>query len=135
MGPISVGFKPGIQLHVGKTDVHRAFQRIVWTPPSLLFGILVSEELVAIPIGCGFGHYNIPYIHGPFSRLFQFLHDQHVQDLRLLSDGDFVAAVVRLGLIYIDDKMMFAPPDLLKSELTVSCDTIKHVFGPSGVKE
>ena len=111
---------PGIQLHVGKTDVHRAFQRIRWTPlGSVLLGILVSEELVAIPIGCGFGHCNTPYIYGPFSRLFQFLHD----------------AVVRLGLIYIDDKMMFAPPDLLKSELTVSCNTIKHVFGPSGVKE
>ena len=127
---------PGTQLHVGKTDVHRAFQRIRWTPlGSLLLGILVSEELVAIPIGCGFGHCNTPYIYGPFSRLFQFLHDQHVQDLRLLSDGDFVSAVVRLGLIYIDDKMMFAPPDLLKSELTVSCDTIKHVFGLSGVKD
>ena len=93
---------PGEKILIHKSDVARAYHRIQWTSEgSLLMAVLLSADLVIIPLTLGFGPTLAPFAYGPVT---EFNRHFHLSLLRRIN-----ASLKPLQDIYTDDAITFAP--------------------------
>ena len=114
---------PHQSILITKSDVHRAYHRFRWSASgSLLLSLLISDNLVAIPITGGFGSNGPPFIYDVVSRFLQFQHDLRMTSLHIPH---------RLGGIYVDDFAFFGPKPFADSELSTHESLVNSLLGPS----
>ena len=119
---------PDKKLVWGKLDVHRAYNRLGWTPhAALLMSLLISDDLVMIPTGGGFGWMGQPYVYSIVSTYFQFRHRERVASLQII-DPATELPIEDFGDIYIDDEMLIATEELVSAELRASGACIIDTF-------
>jgi hypothetical protein len=105
---------PGEIIHLRKSDVARAFQRLNWSPQtSLLMAWLLSEEYVLVPTSMGFGSTAGPYGYGLVTRFFEFMNTRIVTTL-CLRNPLTNQILDSLGIIYVDDELDVGPKALLQ---------------------
>lgn len=99
---------PSEPILVAKSDLSRFYHRARWSATSsLLMSVLVSEDLVALPITHGFGKGEIPYVYSAYS---DFCDHCHLQRCRARGFTHV------LGLMYSDDFTTFGSLAYLRQE-------------------
>jgi hypothetical protein len=113
---------PSDRITIVKSDVHRAYHRFKWSPTgSILLALLVSDDLVALPVTGGFGSTGSPFIYDPIGRFLQWNHDK-----RRISNGFRLA----LGGTYVDDFVFFSPLHYAVPEIEAHEDLVNTLLGP-----
>lgn len=126
---------PGYILHVRKSDVRRAYQRIVWSPEtSLLMTLLLSDNYVIVPSSVGFGSMLGPYGYGPAQRLFEFVHKYFVSSMLIQNPITF-EMIDSIGIIYVDDEVDVGPEHILVDLGNRMSNFIKVSLGDDAVNE
>jgi hypothetical protein len=116
---------PGEPILIAKSDLSRFYHRSRWSAASsLLMSVLVSEDLVAVPITHGFGKGEIGYVYSAYS---DFCDHCHLQ--RCLARG-FTHV---LGLMYSDDFTTLGSRAYLQQETADQVDQISSDIHPEVV--
>ena len=114
---------PGSPIYVVKSDVHRAYHRFKWSPQgSVLLALLVSEDLVALPVTGGFGSTGSPFIYDPIGRFLQWNHDTRRHGAGFPH---------KLGGTYVDDIVFFASLSYALREIKAHENLVNMLLGPA----
>jgi len=126
---------PDRQLYFHKSDVSRAFQRLMWSlEDSLLMAILLSEDQVLIPLAMGFGSSAAPYAYGVVTRFFSYMHQSRVKALKIFHPVR-TTAVNELGIIFCDDAINCGTHELLVTEASAASRVVQTTLGIDAVNE
>ena len=122
-------------LYARKSDVRRAYQRIVGSPDvSLLMALLLSDTLVLVPTSVGFGSMLGPYGYGVGQRLFEFAHKYFVSSM-LIQNPVTLKPIDSIGIIYVDDEADVAPKHILEDLDAKMSNFIRVSLGDDAVNE
>ena len=112
---------PNDRIVITKSDVHRAYHRFRWTASgSLKLALLISPDVVAIPITGGFGSNGPPFIYDVMSR---FLQQSH-RDRLLIKDIS-----LQIGDTFVDDFVMFSSKPFADIEIQDHEGLINDLLG------
>jgi len=126
---------PHSQLYFHKSDVSRAFQRLIWSlEDTLLMAILLSDDYVLIPLAMGFGSSAAPYAYGVITRFFKYMHQRRIQSLQILHPTHHVP-LTELGIIFCDDAINCGPREVLLKEAIESAHVVRTTLGADAVNE
>jgi len=116
---------PGEPILIAKSDLSRFYHRARWSASSsLLMSVLVSDDLVAVPITHGFGKGEIPYVYSAYS---DFCDHCHLQRCRARGFAHV------LGLMYSDDFTTFGSLAYLRQETADQAAQISSDIHPEVV--
>ena len=122
-------------INLRKSDVARAFQRMIWsTRASLLMAVLLSSDHVLVPTSMGFGSSAGPYGYGPITRFFEFMHKRIVRNL-CIQHPLTKSYIDTLGIIYCDDSLDVGPKSLLEVVGAQSSHVVRVTLGDDAVND
>ena len=124
---------PNTPLVFSKSDVGRAFHRLVWSPAaSSLMAIQLSADHTILPLTLGFGSSLAPYAYGVVSRFFDFMHERRIANLDIQHPTED-RRLTRLGITYVDDGINVGPYALLLKEKGAAATLFRAALGEDAV--
>ena len=117
---------PNESIYIHKSDVSRAYHRILWSlQSSLIMSVRIGVNSVLIPLTVGFGPTLSPFAYNCVTKFSMYHHKQLVQSLN--------PAWPTMQKIYIDDTISLAPQRILRHIIPPSNDLVTSTLGSDSI--